>query len=200
RSRTLARQLQYLSIDAAAGEDPRARTIRRAIAYAHALRHQLRGDDAKSDVSAWLTPEEWRGFEAARLGTDYLLRRSAAEVGAWLREGRLQPQMAAQIDQTLAALGAAQAGCERIKSTPIPFPYTLLLHRTAYLYCFLLPFGLTDVTGLLTPFVVAIVAYTFFGLDAVGDEIENPFGTSEHHLPLETLCQTIEADLLEACR
>ena len=80
----------------------------------------------------------------------------------------------------------------------MPFAYTLLLHRTATLYCYLLPFGLVDTIGVMTPFVVAIVAYTFFGLDAVGDEIEEPFGLAEPHLPLTALCRTIEVSLREA--
>jgi putative membrane protein len=94
-------------------------------------------------------------------------------------------------------IGSATA-CERIKNTPIPFSYTLLLHRTAYLYCFLLPFGLVDTIGYLTPFVVAIVAYTFFGLDALGDEIEEPFGLAHNDLPLDAICRTIEIDLRES--
>ncbi len=55
-----------------------------------------------------------------------------------------------------------------------------------------------DLIGFMTPFVVAIVAYTFFGLDAVGDEIEEPFGRRAHHLPLDAMCRTLEINLLEA--
>lgn len=203
RSRTLARQVLCLSNLPAAPvpapqDDPRTRILHRTIAYAHALRHQLRGSDAGDEVAKWLAPQERLGFGRSRLGTEYLLRRNAGDVGTWLRSGHVCAPIAAEIDQSLAALAAAQAGCERIRSTPIPFAYTLLLHRTAYLYCFLLPFGLIDVTGFMTPFVVAIVAYTFFGLDAVGDEIEHPFGTGAQHLPLDLFCRTIEADLLEA--
>jgi ion channel-forming bestrophin family protein len=102
------------------------------------------------------------------------------------------------MDATLSALATVAAACERIKNTPMPFPYTLLLHRTAWLYCFLLPFGLVDVVGFMTPFVVAIVAYTFFGLDALGDEIEEPFGLAMNHLPLDALCREVEMNLLEA--
>lgn len=40
-----------------------------------------------------------------------------------------------------------------------------------------------------------IVAYTFFGLDAVGDEITEPYGESSNHLPLNALCRTIEIDM-----
>jgi putative membrane protein len=37
-----------------------------------------------------------------------------------------------------------------------------------------------------------------FGLDAVGDEIEEPFGTRPNDLPLDALCAAIERDLREA--
>jgi putative membrane protein len=102
------------------------------------------------------------------------------------------------MDSTFASMEHVVAGCERIRSTPIPFSYMLLLHRTAYLYCFLLPFGLVDTVGLATPFVVGLVSYTFFGLDALGDEIEEPFGTQPNDLPLSALSRIIEIGVREA--
>jgi putative membrane protein len=203
RSRSFAREVQtLLHFDTPATladvGDPRRETILRTIAFASALRHQLRCTDARPDMARLLSPEDARGFSASRCGTDYLLRRNAEAVGRWLRERKLDAPVAADLDQSLSALAGVAAGCERIKYTPIPFPYTLLLHRTAWLYCFLLPFGLVDSVGFMTPFVVAIVAYTFFGLDALGDEIEEPFGLAANHLPLDALCREIEINLLEA--
>lgn len=203
RSRTLARQvLCLLNLPAAPSpvpnDDARARIIRRTIAYAYALKHRLRGSDPMADIENWLATDEMAGFKQSRQGPEFLLRTTASDVGDWLRSGDVQAPIAAEIDTSLAAIAAAQAGCERIQSTPIPFAYTLLLHRTAYIYCFLLPFGLIDTIGVMTPLVVAVVAYTFFGLDALGDEIEQPFGTRANHLPLDALSRTIEIDLLEA--
>ena len=43
--------------------------------------------------------------------------------------------------------------------------------------------------------VTAFVSYAFFSLDALGAEIEEPFGTDPHDLPLSTLCRTIEINL-----
>jgi putative membrane protein len=113
-------------------------------------------------------------------------------------EKRLDGCLVAAIDKTMCSMTAAAASCERIKSTPIPFSYTLMLHRTAYIYCFLLPFGLVDTIGFMTPFVVGIVAYTFFGLDALGDEIEEPFGTLPNDLALDAICRSIEISLRES--
>jgi putative membrane protein len=195
RSRTLVRQLSW--VDRLKAEEARA-VAHRAIAFAHALRCQLRGLDPGPEGRKWLDDTEQRGLAATRGGPAYLLQRHADTFALWVREGRLPPPLAAELDQSLAALGAVQAGCERIASTPLPFAYTLLLHRTASLYCLLLPFGLVDAIGVMTPVVVAIVSYTFFGLDALGDEIEQPFGTLTHHLPLDALCRGVEISLLEA--
>ena len=202
RSRSFAREVQtLLHFEQPAGpddrDDPRHRMVMRTIAFASALRHELRCTDAKPDMRRLLPPGEAEALAAARFRTDWLLRRQGEDLGAFLRARKVDAPVAADLDQTLSALAAVAAGCERIKYTPIPFPYTLLLHRTAWLYCFLLPFGLVDLVGFMTPFVVAIVAYTFFGLDALGDEIEEPFGTSDNHLPLDALCREIEVNLLE---
>ena len=98
----------------------------------------------------------------------------------------------------LAAITGAQSTCERIKATPLPFPYTLLLHRTSYMFCILLPFAMAEPLGWLTPIFTAIVSYTFFGLDAIGDELEDPFGHDENDLPLSAIVRNIEREILEA--
>lgn len=200
RTRSLARQVAALLADESSGLPAalRERMVRRTVAFAHALRHQLRGSDPAEDFARWLGPDEARAIAASSLPTDWLLRRQAEDLGRALREGRVPAPQAAEVDVHLSGLAAVAAGCERIRHTPIPFAYTLLLHRTAYVYCFLLPFGLVDSIGVMTPFVVLIVTYTFFGLDAVGDEIEDPFGRMAHHLPLDALCRTVEINLLEA--
>jgi putative membrane protein len=201
-SRNFARQcLSLISPAPATAEAPagiRTRMVYRAIAYAHALRHHLRGSDSSVDVQPLLAPDEWRRYAAAVHKPNFLTDRMGEDLRRCMDAGRLDGCRAAAIDGTLATLVAACAACERIKGTPIPFSYTLLLHRTAYFYCFLLPFGLVDSIGFMTPFVVAIVAYTFFGLDALGDEIEEPFGIAPNDLPLDTICRTVEINLRES--
>jgi putative membrane protein len=58
-----------------------------------------------------------------------------------------------------------------------------------------LPFGIVESVGILTPVVVAIVAYAFYGLDAVGTEVEDPFGFDPNDLPLSSLTRMIEINL-----
>ena len=204
RMRSLSRQCQSLiqlpqPIDPLARDsDVRVRMVHRAIAFAHALRLQLRDQKDDATLQRWTTAAEFAHIRTTSNPADALMLAMGRDLGECVRQGQIDPCLAAPIDQTLSALTAAAASCERIKHTPIPFSYTLLLHRTAYMYCFLLPFGLVDTTGFMTPFVVAIVAYTFFGLDALGDEIEEPFGLESNDLPLDTLCRSIEITLRES--
>lgn len=204
RSRNFARQCLSL-IDypapAQAGDglaDARVRMVYRAIAFNHAVRDLLRDQPSGAGLKALLLPAEWEQMERVPNKPDFLMLQMGMDLRQCLKEGRIDPCLAASIDTTLSALTGAGASCERIKNTPVPFSYTLLLHRTAYLYCFLLPFGLVDSIGFMTPFVVAIVAYTFFGLDALGDEIEEPFGLEPNDLPLDAICRAIEIDLRSA--
>ncbi len=204
QSRNFARQCLSLiehaePLKATTGfKDIRVRMIYRAIAFSHALRHQLRNTDARTELRPLLTQQEWQHLDQTGNLPDYLMRQMGTDLRLCMNEQRIDSCLAASIDTTMSALTSAAAACERIKSTPIPFSYTLLLHRTAYLYCFLLPFGLVDTIGFMTPFVVGIVAYTFFGLDALGDEIEEPFGISPNDLALEAICRSIEINLREA--
>ncbi|MNJ76433.1 Bestrophin, RFP-TM, chloride channel [compost metagenome] len=80
----------------------------------------------------------------------------------------------------------------------MPFPYTLLLHRTIYIFCVLLPFAMAQPLGWLAPIFTAIVSYTFFGLDAISDELEDPFGHDENDLPTDAMVRTIEREILSA--
>lgn len=192
-SRTIARQLQAYS---GASLERRRWLGRRLTAYAYLLAHHLRGTDADSAVAQFLDPDEWAAIKRSPNRPDALMRRISAALA--LERPGCGDILFVEIERHLSALAAIQGGCERIKSTPLPFSYTLLLHRTAYLYCFSLPFGLVDSIGFMTPFVVAIIAYTFFGLDALGDEIEEPFGMQPNDLPLTALCRTVEIDMLAA--
>lgn len=208
RSQNLARQSRSLiaatePARAALGlDDVRVRIISRAIVYAYALRDRLRdkppGTAPDPSLLPLLPAAEWEAMGRGTNPPSTLLLRMGDDLAECVATGRLDGCRATSLDDTFSAMAAVAAACDRIRTTPIPFSYTLLLHRTAYLYCFLLPFGLVDSIGFMTPFVVGIVAYTFFGLDALGDEIEEPFGTSANDLPLDAICRNIEINLKEA--
>lgn len=166
-----------------------------AIGYVYALMGHLRGEDAPAQAASYVVG--WEDVKRFRNVPDAVLRGIGAEVGDMLREGEIGEQIYSVWDTRMSAFTAIQVACERIRGTPTPFTYTLLLHRTAYAYCFLLPFGLVSTMGWGTPLFCGLVAYTFFGLDALGDELEVPFGDCLNALPLCAMARGMEINLLE---
>jgi putative membrane protein len=164
--------------------------VRDAITYTYEFMYELR----KALRSAPLSAE----ISNTRNVPDHILRRLGLRVAEQLEQGVIGEPVYKLLEERLTAFTSVQVACERISSTPTPFTYTLLIHRTAYAYCFLLPFGLANTMGWATPLFTGLVAYAFFGLDALGDELEDPFGDHFNALPLLALARTIEINLLEA--
>jgi ion channel-forming bestrophin family protein len=166
-------------------------------AFTHTLRHQLRNTDPQADLARLLPPEIAAKIAATRYRPSTIL----LLLGEWMakrqREGRFGEMIATAIDRNLHGLSDVLGGCERISSTPLPYPYPVMLHRIVYIYCFLLPFGLVGDLGIMTPVISVLVAYTFMAWDAIAEEIEEPFGTMPNDLALEHMSHGIESNIME---
>ncbi len=191
-SRNIARQVMTLPNVSMAEKQA---FIRHQIAFVHSLRQQLRAEDNTANLQRLLTVEE----QQAVVGQNFIALRLTQIMGQmlanWQAEQKIDVWQWQSLDNTLGEIAHIQAGCERINNTPIPYAYFVLLHRTVYLYCFMLPFGLGNAIGWVTPFVVSFVGYTFMALNEIVDEISEPFGTGENELPLGMMCDTIETQL-----
>jgi putative membrane protein len=126
---------------------------------------------------------------------DAALDRLGGLVALALERGALDGFGARTLSARLSSLSLQQAGSERIAGTPLPYVYSLLIYRTTYLYCLLLPLALVGPAGWLTPVFVGIVAYVFLGLAEVSEELSQPFGDNLNALPLDAICRTAEISL-----
>lgn len=195
-TRSLARGILTFSTDAAPSESSR-RQIHRTIAFVHALRMQLRENMDVDALAPHLSAED-RAFVAGHKNVpNAVTLLMAREFAEQARRGELSDFRLIELSRQIDELTDIQGGCERIKNTPIPHSYSILIHRIVASYVFVLPFGLVQTLHLMTPIVVLLVAYTFLGLDAVGDELEDPFGDDLNDLPLDTLARVIEVNLLQ---
>ena len=197
-ARNLARQALTLITH---GDDARPDAARPfvlgLIGFATAMRNQLRRQPVDANLDGLLPDALVARLRGARSAPTLIL----VWLAEWLRErrenGSLTPILAQHMEAGLDELSNALGSCERIANTPLPFTYTVILHRSSYCYCMLLPFGLVDSIGLMMPLVVVFVAYTFFALEALSDEIEEPFGTMPNDLALDAIVAGIDASLRE---
>lgn len=85
--------------------------------------------------------------------------------------------------------------CERVQDTPMPFAYVVHLRRALMLFLVTLPFALVNPFGWATVIYTVLIGYVLLGIDEIGVEIENPFGTDHNDLPLEAICARIDENL-----
>jgi len=202
-SRTWARQVRTLIVAPEGADDTEKaevealqRTlIERQVAYVHGFRLHLRREERWEELGAWLDDDE-----LTRLKTESNRPSAISHVtgelvaNAW-RRGWIHPMHVPVLEGSLTEITGIQGGCERILATPVPFVYNVLMHRIVGLYCVFLPFGLVGTMHWATPFAVAGIAYAFYGLDSIGDEIEEPFGRDPNDLPITFLSRMIEVNL-----
>ena len=192
-SRSLLREVKTtLPDDAELGQ-----FVRLPIAFAHCLRMTLRRKPQAEPLAKYLSEKDLQTVFASQSPANRIL----LLMGEWLavrrRNGQLSDILFHCLNNRLNDMSAVLAGCERIANTPVPFAYTLILHRTVYLFCIMLPFALVVDLHYMTPFISVLISYTFISLDTLAEELEDPFGTENNDLPLDAICNAIEIDLLQ---
>ena len=188
----MAKIVAYLA--PAAGDPAQHFFMQHLIAFPYALNYQLRGRESED------LPQLGReGADKGSMRTMHLLARMRGMLGIQHRQQVIDSQMLRMLDRHLDELSDLAGGCERIAATPFPYSYGLLLHRTVFAYCVLLPFGLADTLLGATPFVSVFVAYTLLALEEISNEIADPFGTSPNDLALDAICRAIERSVLDVC-
>lgn len=97
------------------------------------------------------------------------------------------------IDKMVEYLGS----CERILNTPMPLAYSVHLNHLLFLYCFAIPFQLVNDLGWWTIPAAGIISFALLGIEAIGIEIENPFGYDVNDIPLDKLSRGLMDEMNE---
>jgi putative membrane protein len=160
------------------------------------MRDQLRGDTFARSAEL-LPPSLAAEVDGARYKPFIILRAMGDWLSARYKEGAFGEITMSAIDRSLVELSNVLGGCERIAATPVPFGYSVMIHRVVYFYCALLPFGLVDSIEWMTPAVTMVMAYSFIALDSLASELEMPFGRNENGLALDAISLNIELSIRE---
>ena len=195
-SRSFARQVMTLIV----ADDPDLRpfqedVVMATIAYGHSFKNHLQDDDPLDGIEKLMLPSEIGWLRRQKNVPVAILHIIGRRLGAARARGWVDQGATIILEGTLTDLTSAQGGCERIKNTPVPVTYAVLSRTIVSFFCLFLPFGILDTAVWLTPVVVFLVSYAFCGLDALGEEVTEPFGHDPHDLPLEQYVETIETNL-----
>ncbi|KAI9597203.1 Bestrophin/UPF0187, partial [Syncephalis fuscata] len=177
------------------------------IAYAVSTKHYLRAEYGSDypDLRSYLNhiPKYNTPTSVEPNGTKVRPSNLPLEITIYLTSYIHQQKVKTSIDpgqftvmtNTLSGLVECLTGFERILRTPIPLAYSIHLAQSVWLYCLALPFQLVKDLGWVTIPVVAVTAFTMFGIQSIGEEIENPFGYDANDLPLDEFCKVIKSEV-----
>jgi ion channel-forming bestrophin family protein len=166
------------------------------IAFPYACMHRLRGERSLGLAAAHLPSDE----VAEVLAEDHVPMAVATRISRLIAEkrsgGGTFPERAVILSDSYVRSLIDNIGvCERIQDTPMPFAYVVHLRRALMLFLLTLPFALVNPFGWATVVYTMLISYVLLGIDEIGVEIENPFGTDHNDLPLEAICAGIAQNL-----
>jgi putative membrane protein len=170
--------------------------LRWIASWPHVMRESLRRETNLTEVTQILGAEETQKIREAQHMPMYVALRITGLLQNLRKHGlddftfhRAEGERSALID----AIGA----CERIRNTAIPLVLAIKTRRFLLFFLALLPLGLVEDAGWLTPLVVALASYPLFSLDEIGAELQNPFSPRNlSHLPLTEICKNITSNIL----
>jgi putative membrane protein len=188
--------------DRARSEAFKREMVLKVIAWAHALRIQLRGERDWSSVTVLMPAEERATVDAAANKPNVVIQLIGQRIYRAMADGTLGGFDSFQMEGQLLALANYQGGCERIKNTPLLRQYHFFTRLFLQVFIVLLPFCLVadlermGIGWVVVP-VALIISFVFAIIGKVGEVNEDPFEGRITDVPLTALCNTIERDLRE---
>mmetsp|Transcript_7096 Transcript_7096/g.20581 ORF Transcript_7096/g.20581 Transcript_7096/m.20581 type:complete len:225 (+) Transcript_7096:786-1460(+) len=184
------------------------RVVLCTIGFAYAVKQNLRGLKLNKDEMEGLFEDEELDLMNK---VEHIPMLMVDEIRRWLKaelidQGPRGSHVATSynwdlaIGQDIAALVNALGGCERIAKTPMPFGYLSQLRIFMIIWIVTWPFALSADYGWYTIPCVGFVALIMMKVEEMAVNIEHPFGTGANDLPVDTICVTIERNLLEILR
>lgn len=173
----------------------------RVMLFTGLLRNRLRNSQQSIEYyrdKVNFNEQQFKALSSHINASQYVLEEIQKSLVQSLKTGEISDIIYQCLNRHIVELGAIQAGCDRILSTPLPYSYSVLLHRTVYCFCLILPFSLESSLGIWTPVIVSLIAYLFLGLDALSAELEEPFGLQNNDLPLDSITRLIEREMLSS--
>lgn len=194
--RNIARQiLVSVEENSPQAQEDKIAALHLLVAFAVSTKLHLRGEPVNSELEDLMSYSKYVKLKN--------MNHPPLEIAFWIGDylqkqyvrNRLNSYQLTSIQELLNNLVDNLGGCERILKTPMPLAYSIHLKQLLLLYCLLLPFQMVASLGWWTGTVTALVSFTLFGIEAIGLEIENPFGYDANDLPLDTICKTMKRNI-----
>lgn len=121
----------------------------------------------------------------------YLANHMYRAINQLRKDGVLTMEQYLSLDTHIVSLINVTGGCERIASTPVPISFSFFVKQGLLFYSLIFPFGWADKFGYLIIPMMLVMLYILLGLELMAEELEDPFGTDDNDLQLDTIAGNI---------
>ncbi|MCU0417647.1 MAG: hypothetical protein MUE33_10740 [Cytophagaceae bacterium] len=166
------------------------------IAFVYSLKAHLR--DTKDDVCLSELPEAYRNsIQKATHRPNIICNIMMHKIELLQEQQIISDIQQALLIEKIQLLIDILGKCERIKNTPIPMAYMILLKFFINIYVVILPFTLVDDIGWFAIPVIGLLYYLLMSIVITAEEIEEPFGNDLNDLAMDKISNTIKQNVLE---
>lgn len=154
----------------------------------------------KNDVAILLPKDLRQAFEHQGLGLPIQL---SVAVEGFIKRGHdrgwFHSPQASQLTAQLNGLVAAYSAMETIRLTPLPVAYQIHTKQVLALFGGVLPFAFLDDLGWWTVPVVGLVNFTMYGIEAIAEQLEEPFGYDRNDIKMENVLEDLKLEIDVLC-
>jgi putative membrane protein len=186
-SRILA---NHFSILFATDGERRQRLAQNLGTFGQALQYHLRNERAPVNLAS---PTPWDNAPHQPLAVHQELIRQLHQAVA---QGNLTENQLLHLQPELSDLMNVCGACERIKTTPIPFSYSVFLKKFVFYYVMIFPVVYAPSMGYAVVPVTAFILYVLASVELIAEEIEDPFHGDPNDLPTAEMASKIEETVL----
>ncbi len=164
--------------------------------YAYVLKEHLRGNKSPQLIAEGIMINNEK-YNDATHKPNYIAKQITLYSVELCQKNLKTPNDYLIISENIDDLTEICGACERIKSTPIPYSYSIFIKKIVFIYIITMPiaFGLT--AGFWSIPIVMIMFYAFASLELISEEIEDPFGYDENDLPTDEIAEKIKLNTQE---
>lgn len=166
--------------------DRRQRLAQTLGSFAQTLQFHLRNERAPIHPDA---PTPWDNAPHQPLAVHQELLRELHQAVA---QGNLTEIQLLHLQSELSDLMNVCGACERIKTTPIPFSYSVFLKKFVFYYVMIFPVVYSASMGYAVVPVTAFILYVLASVELIAEEIEDPFHGDPNDLPTAEMAGKIE--------
>ncbi|KAF2835341.1 UPF0187-domain-containing protein [Patellaria atrata CBS 101060] len=99
--------------------------------------------------------------------------------------------LTAQLNTLVQSYGAM----ETIRTTPIPVAHLIHQKQVLALYTCVLPFAMVDELGWWSIPIVSLVAFTLYGIEGIGSQLEDPFGYDRNDIKMDAIVEDARTEI-----